>query len=285
MGRRAASSTRARVAGGRRPPLGQQAVSADTRSRYKRAVVDFVRWCDDNGGRADDDEEMDDLMVNYFQELCETDRGRSVAEATLYGLIMFLPRAKGKLSCSQQALRGWSRMTPSTSYPPFSWEVACAVGAKLARSPTEYRHGVATVLAFDCFLRVGELCALRREDVADEGDPRMGAGHKGMLLHIRKAKTGKNQSVRVYNPDVRKVVQLVVRATKPGHRLFPFSPATYRKMLRHACSELRLSKAYTPHSLRHGGATYWHNNLSRSMEAIMHRGCWASSISARLYVQ
>ena len=81
------------------------------------------------------------------------------------------------------------------------------------------------------------------------------------------------------------LVRRLVRATLPGHRLFPFSPAVFRKALRRACGELQLSSAYTPHSLRHGGATYWHNNLGRSMEDIMHRGRWASSKSARLYVQ
>ncbi len=106
-----------------------------------------------------------------------------------------------------------------------------------------------------------------------------------MLLRIRKAKTGKNQTVRVFNPEVRLVVRRLLRATPPGHRLFPFSPATFRAALHRVCAELQLSSSYTPHSLRHGGATYWHNTLGRSMEDIMHRGRWASSKSARIYVQ
>ena len=198
------------------------------RSYATAGVVDFVQWCVDNDEDADDDEQLDGLVVAYIQDLYEENFGRSKAESTLYGILLYLPSMKGKFPRSQQALRGWSRLTPSTSYPPFSWVLACAVGAKLARSRGEYRHGVGTLLAFDCFLRVGELCALTREDVADDGDRRMGAEHRGMLLRIRKAKTGKNQTVRVFNPEVRLVVRRLVRATLPGHCLFPFSPAVFR---------------------------------------------------------
>src|SRR5437870_1483160 len=98
--------------------------------------------------------------------------------------------------------------------------------------------GVATLLAFDCLLRVGELMSLRREDVAFPDDSRMGAEYRVTTIAIRKAKTGKNQSVVVQNSDVVKLLRARVAATPRGGLLFRGSPATYRGLFKRVCAEL-----------------------------------------------
>jgi hypothetical protein len=282
---RAAGSAAASSQQAARLPLGWRAVTADTLARYRVAVEDFLTWTSNTGAAADNEHELDDLVVRYVQRLHDDGYGRTAAEAAVYGMVFFLPGLKGRLPRCQQALRGWVRVTPAVSHPPMSWELACAVAAVMAAKREHARHAVGVLLSFDCFLRVSELCALLPADVADDGDKRMGALHRGCLLRIGRAKTGTNQTVRVHDPAVRELLMTLVRATPSAHRLFPFTPRDMRAVFHAACASLGLSMRYVPHSLRHGGATHWHNNLGRSMEDIMHRGRWVSSKVARLYVQ
>lgn len=279
------TSSPQRAAGRPQQPLGWGSVTAGTLQRYGRAVKEFLGWVVDSGVDANDEYEFDELVLNYIQDLYGEAQGRTRAESTLYGITFYLPGMKGRFPRSQQALRGWAKATPAVSHPPLSWELACAVAAKMAATHGQYHHAVGVLLSFDCFLRISELCGLQREDVADTGDKRMGALHKGMLLRIRRAKTGANQTVRVHDPAVQALVRGLVRSTPRRQPLFPFKPALFRLEFHRACAALRLSDRYVPHSLRHGGATHWHNNLGRSMEDIMHRGRWASSKAARIYIQ
>jgi integrase len=147
------------------------------------------------------------------------------------------------------------------------------------------RHAIATLLAFDCFLRVGELVNLRRADVATTNDARMGSDFNGTALRLRQTKTGPNQWVRVDNKDIEQLLLLMVDTTEGAQsKLFPFSANQYRSVFKAVCASLGLSSSYVPHSLRHGGATRWHL-LDKSIEDILLRGRWASTKSARRYVQ
>jgi integrase len=128
------------------------------------------------------------------------------------------------------------------------------------------------------------LTNLRREDVAFPKDRRMGHEYKITTLSIRVAKTGRNQSVTVANPDVVALLRQVVAQTAPRGLLFPGGSTKFRKVFKRACQELGLSSKYVPHSLRHGGATRLHLQGVR-VEDIMVRGRWASSKSARTYIQ
>jgi len=54
-----------------------------------------------------------------------------------------------------------------------------------------HAEAVASLLAFHCFLRVGELTRLRICDVVMPG--RMGRAHSGMAVCLPLTKTGRNQ--------------------------------------------------------------------------------------------
>jgi integrase len=52
------------------------------------------------------------------------------------------------------------------------------------------------------------------------------------------------------------------------------------------CRGLQLQEhRFTPHSLRHGGATHALLHLGQSIETVMHRGRWQSVNSCRIYLQ
>jgi len=88
----------------------------------------------------------------------------------------------------------------------------------------------------------------------------------------------------VENPVVKTLIRQLVSSSAPHSFLFSFTASTFRNRFKAACSDLNLSPLYVPHSLRHGGATRQHL-LGRPMEDILLRGRWASTKSARRYIQ
>jgi hypothetical protein len=272
---------------GRHDFLVQAAYAKATVKKYNKAVDDFVAWMDAQGEDPETTEDMDEVLTEYFHDLFVLRGGkcRSTAAATLAGVGMRCPHMKRRLTSASLALKGWQRLVPSVPYPPLTWDLAVCVGVHMA-SRTHLSLGLATVLAFDCYLRVGELVALRRCDVADTGDVRMGSAYHGMSLRLAQTKTGTNQWVTVRNRDVIAMMRCLIKGmpTSSTRRLFPVSASTYRKHFKASCADLGLSPDYVPHSLRHGGATHDHIT-GVALEEILRHGRWAAVKSARHYVQ
>jgi integrase len=150
-----------------------------------------------------------------------------------------------------------------------------------------HAEAVATLLAFDCYLRVGELTRLTYADVLQPNDSRVGAAYTGMALRLGITKTGPNQSVTVANPQVQTVL-LHYLAGFPflsQQRIFAFSAGGFRLLLRQVADVLGVGHIpYVPHSLRHGGATFDYLR-GHTVEQIMFRGRWVAMESARRYIQ
>ncbi len=270
-----------------------KAAFADTtRAKYEHAVAMFVTWLDRHREHFHTIEELDELLVDFIHDLYVQHGGRcrSYAEAAVSGVAMVLPFVKGKLHSSALALRGWRRRMPSVSHPPITWDMTVCIAVHMV-CKGRWEFGVATLLAFDCYLRVGELMSLTRDDVAMSDDPRMGSAYKGMSLRLKHTKTGSNQWVEVRRPCVQTLLQQLLDR-KPGRQrrrnntLFGASPATYRKYFKASCAALAigLSPHYVPHSLRHGGATHDHI-VGWPLEEILRHGRWATTKSARHYIQ
>jgi integrase len=259
---------------------------SSTIKKYKKAVHAFLQWCKDNQQHANNNEQLDDLLTQYFHELYELNegKGKGFASDTLYGIIKFLPRAKHQLLTAEQSLRGWMKSHPAVSYPPITWDLAVVLACQMTRHGY-LRHAIGTLLAFDCFLRVGELCTLTKSDIADNGDQRMGGEYRGMALRLRQTKTGPNQWVQVEDEKVKTLVRMLLKlCLGADDKLFPFTTFAFRNVFKLVRDELGLCSQYVPHSLRHGGATRWHL-LGKPLEDILLRGRWSSIKSARRYVQ
>jgi integrase len=183
-------------------------------------------------------------------------------------------------------LRGWSRLARSASHPPITWELAVVFAVTMAKWSL-YPHSIATLVAFDCYLRVGELTRIRYCDVVQPNDPRMGSVHSTMALRLPDTKTGLNQWVSLQSPSVAQALHSYLRARpfQSSELIFPFAPHQYRQLIRSVALTLGVGHIpYVPHSLRHGGAT---SDFLRghTIEQIMYRGRWKSMESARRYIQ
>jgi hypothetical protein len=268
---------------GSRRFLVEAAFAPATVKKYTEAVKCFLSWCKRRRLDPVDVNEFDECLTDYFHHLYGTGCGRDDAVCTLYGIVMLHPILRDALPISSLALRGWARVVPSQAHPPMTYDLTLLVAVHMARRGL-WRYAVGTLLAFDCLLRVGELVGLQRADIADSGDARMGSEYKGMALRLRKTKTGPNQWVDVQDPIVRVLLRDLLRSSRSQGFIFPFSSNEFRDVFKATCAALGLSERYVPHSLRHGGATRLHL-MGVSIEDILLRGRWASSKSARRYIQ
>lgn len=264
--------------------------TAKTKKDYINAVNEFLSWCDDHGLEADDYYELDDLLSDFMHHVYieRKSKGRHLCANALNGICMLLPRARGQLVVASRILLRWGKAHPSVAYPPLTWELAVTIAVQMIVSGY-HRFAVATVLAFDCLMRLNEFMGLRGEDVVDggaAGEHRLGMEYRKMAIRIRRAKTGQNQSVEVDDPDVAQIVRVALKGKAAGGFLFggPRESGAYYRVFKACCAELGLSQAYVPHSLRHGGATRLHLR-GVPIDDILQRGRWEATKSARRYIQ
>jgi integrase len=257
-----------------------------TIKRYNKAVEDWGAWCDAMGQEPTNRKEVDLCVAEYLQEMFVNNDGKGKGKAAhlVKGLVMLRPEWAKKLHRSWRAVKSWHALVPAVSYPPMSWDVACAVAVVMAARGYE-RHAVGVLLAHDCLLRVSELCAIKAGNVADVGDARMGSEHHGVVIKLEKLKGDKvNLTCTVEREGVRRLVRRLLRKTAPGERLFPFTPRTMLNVLKRTCASLGLSDRYVCHSLRHGGAT---SLIQRdySVADVMMRGRCETQKMAQRYIQ
>lgn len=232
---------------------------------------------------------LDSMLAHFIQHSYDNEQPFTYASHALHAVIFFRQELKHSgLYRARACIRGWEKKKQVVSHPPLTWELAIVIAVTLSNSGY-HAPAVGMLLAFDCYLRVGELTRLRRKDVVMPNDPRMGRAHSRMALRLRYTKTGQNQSVDIQRPEIARLVAAWVRhlppTVGPSDRVFDFSPQWLGRLMRNACIQLGIGHIpYVPHSLRHGGATTDYL-VKGSVEYVHHRGRWKSLESLRTYVQ
>jgi integrase len=229
---------------------------------------------------------IDRRLALFIDHMFEHGGSYSYACQAVFGLIYRCPSLKYKLGETRLRLRGWSNLKECHSHPPLTWELAVLFASTMSKWGL-HAHAVATLLGFDCYLRVNELTSLTYRDIIQDNDPRVGAAHSSMAVRLAKTKTGLNQWVSLNRTSVASVLKLYL-AQSPfleHQRIFPFTAASFRRVIRRVSVSLGLGHIpYVAHSLRHGGATSDYL-ASPNIEPIMYRGRWKSMESARRYIQ
>lgn len=262
--------------------LHSRAVTDRTRARYARAVSDFDTWL----GRfekvlreSDPRMSLDEAMTRYFTYLFNKGDPQYKATYCLHGMRLFQPGVGAGFPMALKALKGWKKIQPSGSRPVMPREVVVMMAMMMRWRFRDNDVAVLTLLAFDCYLRCGELVALRTQDLVEM---------RGRLyVKIPSSKTGPDQGVMVSDPDIALLAQCLVRRREPGDRLFPSGLAhQYRVVFYRALDALGLRRlGFTPHSMRHGGATHDFHHRGISVENVLLKGRWKSTTSARHYIR
>jgi hypothetical protein len=260
-----------------------------TLKRYRKCLIDSLDWAEQNGWTTcKGAQELDEFLCCYLEYLYENNLGKTTARNCICAWKHFVPEVKHKLPMVTQCMNGWEKHSPPISYPPLTKEVAHAVAVDMARQSggKYWRLAAGVLIAFDLFLRCGELLNLRYEDIADVGDERISVSlHKEMVVVLKKTKTGRNQNVRVRDPQIVQLIRNLLDTTAPRGYLFPFTPGVFRAVFKKSLVRLGLSNKYTLHSLRHGGATHCYQNLNWTFEDVQYRGRWKSAESCKIYLQ
>ena len=229
---------------------------------------------------------VDDLLVRYLNSQASSGGSFHTGANAVFGVAHLAPHLRAHLPRARQCLKAWDKLRVQRSHPPVTWELAVLLAVSMSRQGW-HAEAVATLLAFDCYLRISEFLQLCGADVARESDPRLGSAQTAMALRLARTKTGLNKFVVLRNSHVARIFSCYLSFVRPAtaERVFPFSEYRYRTVLRHACAALGVSAwRITPHSLRHGGAS--RDFLAgATIEQIRHRGRWASAASAERYVQ
>ena len=279
--------------------LRDAAVSQRTMYKYKKCVAEFIQHSHQQLSLIpfNDFDALDYALSQYFEQLYKQHLSYSKAVCTLYGLCLLFPKLYDRrmLADSKLRLKGWRRLKPSTSYPPLTYEVVCAISIHMIFKG-HVDEGIATLLSFDCYLRISEFVNLKVSDIVIPGiDCRSSRTlrHK-VVLCLEQTKTGRNQSVIIRRSEIASLVSTFIQHKKTLHskrsniqplKLFSFTAASYRRIFKSTCYQLHLSHiGYTPHSLRHGGATFDFQN-SISISDIKTRGRWRDTKSAERYIQ
>lgn len=287
-------------------------LAPSTVSAYSAAVRHFLHFCHSSPAHAHHHLphpsaalELDCCMEEFISFWYRKHSGRNKQGAlnAIYGVYFLWPEYRHSLRRSEQLLRGWNRLAPPVSHPPLTWPLTVLIAITLAKNG-QVDAAIATLVAFDALLRCSELVGLLVTDVSLPGDLRRGTAATSsrafgqsaapslsrVCLRLSQTKTGKNQWTELYTERVGQLLALHLQHRSSSDWVFNFPSnyraSYYRHLFRVACTGLDLdSCCFTPHSLRHGGATHAHIHLHQSIEHIMHRGRWLSNDTCRIYIQ
>ena len=175
-----------------------------TVAKYRGAVHRFGSWCEGMLLSPRTYKELDVALSHYFVDLWFAKKGKAEATCALYGLDMLVPGIKTHLIRSRRSIRGYNRLQPSTPHPPMPWTVCVSLSIWLSMKG-KFAMAVGVLLSFDCYLRVGELLKLVREDFATGSDARLGMGDDDyrVCLNLRRTKTGEYKGVDIKDEQVK----------------------------------------------------------------------------------
>ena len=179
-------------------------VASTTITAYEKAYDKFNHFITQTTPRipTETPSDMDKALKRYIAYLYETStsKSRSPAEKAFCAVLFYRPDVKGALHYSSAMIKGWKNLHPSKSKPPLTWPIVVLLASTMA-SYGYFDAGMATLLGFDCLLRISELCNFRISDVI-KSDNNIVGPINGTELRIRKSKAGKEQMVKIWNEDV-----------------------------------------------------------------------------------
>ena len=227
----------------------------------------------------EDGEDADSLVANYLEAQWRAGAGIALANNTVAGVCFAVPKLRRRLDLSWALLKAWRRAEPAARVLPFTPEIVGAMAGLAARAAA-FDVACLLVISFEGLLRGGEAFALTAADVLDRGEV--------IVLRIRTSKTAAGrdaaEAVVIRSQVAKQLLRLTVRGLQPGEALSWRSPSQLRTSLATLARGLGVTGPFSWHSCRRGGASDFFLKSS-SMEATLVRGRWASTMTARIYIE
>lgn len=302
--------------GARRSELGEaeggflrrRTVSLTTRRRYEAGVSAYLRFAAISGtpilmpsdvSPLDDDQlrRHDALLDKSIHRLFFDGASLQQAREHLYGVAWGLSRPVSSLPLARQAFRGFSRLCPTVSRDPVTWEETIILADALLKrgtSPT-IQAAILALLCFDSFARPSEMLGLCRRHVVPP--PRSGRSPQfwSIMFHPEAdLKPAKNRTfddtIRIGEAPARLWLGGIIRRLCQLKRddISPFFSLTleqFERLVRSAAIDSKIpTKNLVPHQFRHGGASL-EACVGGSQDAIQRRGRWLHANSCRRYMK
>ena len=177
---------------------------------YRRALLSFFEWLDDEGIHIPaKTSQLDDVLAQYLEHLWLDDINITYAGHTLSAFRRFYPALRFKLPTAKQFFTNWKSIHVPRQAVPMPADVALAL-AGVAVSIQEEALALLILLGFTAFLRTGEIIKLQAQQI------RINVELGQIILALPATKTSKNkeESVAVTDALLCRFTQRVVAATQ-----------------------------------------------------------------------
>jgi site-specific recombinase XerD len=267
----------------------ESSVSATTAKQYEKDLQMFLQWVDMQYGQTTkwctDFQKLDDLLVEYIQYRHSKDSRRGARQSCVNAraaVLLWLPNGRTMLNASTRILSGWDKTSPMEQRIPCPYEVLLLLVNALAKTRQRQQIQIAVIiwLCFDTYLRINECINIRLFDIT------LPTFESPASISLPKSKTGKNQSVLIRSPFLWKFVEYYLATTTESNqdRIFDVTPSCITMTINMFLRDWNIDLHITPHTFRHGGATYDFIKGIPMLDIIA-RGRWQSAKSATHYIQ
>ena len=286
---------------------------------YERYLQEFIDWLPENKLTFKDWKELDERVVEFAVHTHEEAGGarRQVVIDVKQGLEHYFPEVLGKMILTKRSLEGWGKSRPVQQKAVCPRIVALGLGHKLMEMDRP-EEGLAILLIFECYLRVGEVVKLSITDIRLKPPEERTKGNQGALM-LKETKRGRNQSVLIRDPFIASLLERHIRNVKitndsrrpnqdtkihdkeppkkksrttqarqeeENQPLFKFTQAQLNKQFKMAIKNLGVQElGLTPHSLRYGAASQDFIDGVLDLPGIKSRGRWRTDDMLQYYVQ
>jgi integrase len=273
-------------------------VSPATLKGYNRDLQLFLEWIPENRLFLKAWKDLDLLVAEYAVHVYNTNGGRrrQAVQNAKAALELYFPEALGTFLITNRSLEGWAKACPIQQRPVCPRMVAYGLAHDILRQGKP-DIAVAVLLAFDCYLRAGDLKNIQIQHVRlqsprkDKPPSETESPYCGALF-LPQTKRGLNQSVLI-RPFFLGVLleRLIARRlaqceSDPTAPLFNFPIRSLNYALQRAASNTNsTSLEITTHALRYGGATQDAADRALPYVEIKARGRWHNDKSFQRYLQ
>lgn len=259
--------------------LRQKVITSGLHKRYTLAASRILSYWQESRVVPSAWEDFDLATCEWLQHIFAEGLPKGYGSDGIAALQHFVPEVSGKLRASWRLLRTWQKLEPPVRVMPLSPLMVTAM-ASLCITLGYPGLGAGFLVAFDAFLRPGELYSLTVGDV-------IWASGRATLT-LRAAKTGQRKGaeemVFVNSKLATKWLKAACRNRSPSDTIIQVTPEHCRHVLFTLLDTLQVPGHLSMYSFRRGGAT-WFFVQERSLETTLLRGRWASTSTARIYLQ
>lgn len=254
-------------------------VKKATLAKYHSHFNRFFVWAESNELNLQSPEDIDASAANFIESLWADGFGKAEGSYLLAALQHMVPSLKNQLPLSWRLMKTWTKNELPTRAVPLGAQTVLAF-AGLFWAWNEHALAAGILIAFDLFLRTGELFCIRRSDV----EFFTGGATVQLLGTKSSARQLHSERILIWDKVALRALRFLCHGKAPPDRLVDSSAVRFRSLWHRAVAFFLLQDFYIlPYSLRRGGATSAFR-AGVTFDQLLVRGRWSHQRTARIYL-